>query len=81
MDFSGFRCPWVPALPLASIYVNTYLLVNLGYNFSVVFSSQCLPSFLLCFRPSAAIRSLIWMFLGAMVYIFYGSKNSKLTDV
>jgi cationic amino acid transporter 1 len=26
----SFHCPWVPALPLGSILVNVYLLVNLG---------------------------------------------------
>ena len=29
--FAGFHCPWVPLLPIASILVNVYLLVNLGY--------------------------------------------------
>ena len=28
---AGFHCPWVPALPIGSILVNVYLLVNLGY--------------------------------------------------
>lgn len=32
---AGFHCPGVPALPIASILVNVYLLVNLGYVFSI----------------------------------------------
>ncbi|KAG0606039.1 hypothetical protein M758_9G108400 [Ceratodon purpureus] len=28
----GFHCPWVPALPIASVLVNVYLLVNLGVS-------------------------------------------------
>lgn len=29
-SLAGFHCPFVPTLPLASIFVNVYLLVNLG---------------------------------------------------
>ena len=40
--FAGFHCPWVPLLPIASILVNVYLLVNLGYvHFPIPSCDSC----------------------------------------
>eukprot|EP01018_Ginkgo_biloba_P003429 Gb_36148 [translate_table: standard] len=56
----GFICPYVPALPVACILINVYLLVNLG--------------------ASTWLRVCVWLILGVMIYLFYGIKNSLLSE-
>ncbi|EFJ24772.1 hypothetical protein SELMODRAFT_414183 [Selaginella moellendorffii] len=46
----GFHCPLVPWLPAASVFVNVYLLVNVGYGIEVAIQLE----FFLCRVISAA---------------------------
>lgn len=55
-QIGGFLCPCVPLLPISSIVVNVYLVVNLG--------------------AGTWIRTLIWLSVGAIIYLFYGIRNS-----
>lgn len=57
----GFVCPFVPVLPVSSILVNVYLMVNLGHG--------------------TWVRCTSWLFLGALVYLFYGIHHSVLATV
>ncbi|XP_047307806.1 cationic amino acid transporter 2, vacuolar-like [Impatiens glandulifera] len=54
----GFICPFIPLLPIISILINTYLLINLGSD--------------------TWARVSVWMFIGTLVYAFYGYRHSAL---
>ncbi|EGG24082.1 putative cationic amino acid transporter [Cavenderia fasciculata] len=55
---TGFKCPWVPLLPILSIWANMYLMISLSWG--------------------TWMRLVVWLFIGLLIYVFYGQKRSHL---
>eukprot|EP00922_Rhytidocystis_sp_ex-Travisia-forbesii_P025888 GHVS01037976.1.p1 GENE.GHVS01037976.1~~GHVS01037976.1.p1 ORF type:complete len:965 (-),score=173.87 GHVS01037976.1:232-3126(-) len=53
-----FRCPGVPLVPLAGIFLNSYLMASL--------------------QLVTIIHTLVYLTVGALIYIFYGAWHSTL---
>ena len=57
----GFMVPFVPGLPIAAIYANTFLMLKLS--------------------KLTWVRFTVWMVLGILIYIFYGTFHSKVNEI